>query len=434
MSIATLSLDLPELTPAATVLRSEIRAWIAQERAAGRLTPPSQVGMGWCPETTKRIAAKGWIGMTWPVEYGGGGRSALERYVMNEELLAAGVPVRAHWAADRQQGPIILKFGSEAQKRRFIPGIIAGELYFCIGLSEPEAGSDLAALKTRAVRVDGGWRVNGRKIWTSNAHRAHFMVALVRTSQSSALELKVEAGKAPPLQGKGWGGAVGPGEKLTDFSLVDSPLPNRSPEGEGLSTGNARHAGMSQLIIDLASPGITISPIIAMNGEHDFNEVLLEDLFVPDDMLIGVEGNGWFQGSTELAYERSGPERWLTSFGLISALVGALGQDMRPSTLEALGGLIAQLLTLRQLSLSVASMIERGLSPNVEAAVVKDLGTKFEQESVRVVRDIVSAERLDDPDLRALLTNAEISAPSFTIRGGANEILRGVIAKAIGLR
>ena len=354
MTATSLSLDLPELTPAAEELRSELRAWVAAERAAGRLTPPTQVYMGWCEETTKRIAAKGWIGMSFPKEYGGGGRSALERYVMNEELLAAGVPAR----------------------------ISAGDTYFCIGLSEPQAGSDLAALRTKAERVEGGWRVNGRKTWTSNAHRAHYMVALVRT--------------APPSE--------------------------------------QRHAGMSQLIIDLNSPGITITPIIAMNGEHDFNEVLFEDVFVPDDMLIGEEGNGWFQGSTELAYERAGPERWLTSFCLISELAGVLGAEARPSTLEALGGLIAQLLTLRQLSLSVASMIERGLSPNVEAAVVKDLGTKFEQESVRVVRDIVSAERLEDAALLALLRNAQLSAPSFTIRGGANEILRGVIAKAIGLR
>ena len=382
MTIASLALESPELTPAAEALRTEIRAWIAEERAAGRLVPPKQVYMDWCEDTSRRIAAKGWIGMTWPEEYGGGGRTALERYVMNEELLAAGVPVRAHWSADRQQGPIILKFGSEEQKRKYIPGIIAAETYFCIGLSEPEAGSDLAALKTRAEKVPGGWRLNGRKVWTSNAHRAHFMVALVRT--------------APP--------------------------------------GDARHAGMSQLIIDLKSPGITVSPILAMTGEHDFNEVLLEDVFVPDDCLIGELGNGWFQGSTELAYERSGPERWLTSFCLISELVGVLGVNARESTLEALGGLIAQLLTLRQLSLSVASMIERGLSPNAEAAVVKDLGTKFEQESVRVVRDIVSAEKLADPALLALLANAQLSAPSFTIRGGANEILRGVIAKAIGLR
>jgi alkylation response protein AidB-like acyl-CoA dehydrogenase len=382
MSIASLALDLPELTPAAEELRAEIRAWIDEERTAGRLKPATQVYMDWCEDTTRRIAAKGWIGMTWPREYGGAGRTALERYVMNEELLAAGVPVRAHWSADRQQGPIILKFGNEEQKRKYIPGIIAGETYFCIGLSEPEAGSDLAALKTRATCVEGGWRVNGRKVWTSNAHRAHYMVALVRT--------------APP--------------------------------------GETRHAGMSQLIIDLKSPGITVSPILAMTGEHDFNEVLLEDVFVPDDCLIGEEGNGWFQGSTELAYERSGPERWLTSFCLIGELVGHLDKDARESTLEALGGLIAQLLTLRQLSLSVASMIERGLSPNAEAAVVKDLGTKFEQESVRVVRDIVSAEKLTDPALLALLNNAQLSAPSFTIRGGANEILRGVIARAIGLR
>jgi acyl-CoA dehydrogenase len=188
------------------------------------------------------------------------------------------------------------------------------------------------------------------------------------------------------------------------------------------------------LIIDLKSPGITISPIVAMTGEYDFNEVLFEDVFVPDDCLIGTEGNGWFQGSTELAYERAGPERWMTTIALIQSLAFALGRDARHSSLEALGGLVAQLLTLRQISLSVASMIERGLSPAVEAAVLKDLGTKFEQESVRVVRDIVSAERLDDPALRTLLAHAEVSAPCFTIRGGANEILRGVIAKAIGLR
>jgi acyl-CoA dehydrogenase len=383
---SALRLELPALPPEAEQLRAEVRAFVAEERASGRLPPPTRLGLGFDVETTKRIAERGWIGVTWPKEYGGQERTALERYVVNEELLAAALPVGAHWVADRQSGPIILKFGTEAQKREYLPRIVKGECYFCIGMSEPQAGSDLAALTSSAVKVDGGWRVNGRKIWTTNAHRVHYIIALIRTSPNDG----------------------------------------------------ARHAGISQLIIDLKSPGVTVTPIIAMHGEHDFNEVLFEDVFVPDENLIGTEGNGWNQGSAELAYERSGPERWLSSFRLISELVDVLGPDARPSTLEALGRLLSHLLTQRQLSMSVASMIQQGLSPNLEAAIVKDLGTKFEQEVVRVVRDIASAEDLTANGraerLKALLANAQLWSPAFTIRGGANEILRGIIAKGIGLR
>lgn len=386
MSATALHLDLPELTPEAEALRREVRAFVAEERASGHLPPPTRIGLGYCVDTTKRIAARGWIGLTWPSEYGGGARSALERYVMNEELLAAALPVGAHWVADRQSGPVLLKFGTEAQKRFYLPRIAAGECYFCIGMSEPESGSDLASLKARARKVDGGWIINGRKIWTTNAHRVHYMIALVRTS---------------------------------------------TVEGQ-------RHAGLSQLIVDLTAPGVTITPIISMAGEHDFNEVLLEDVFVADDGLIGQEGNGWNQVSAELAYERSGPERWLSSFRLISELIDVLGPDARPSSLEELGRLLSHLLALRQLSMSVASMIQQRRSPNVEAAIVKDLGTKFEQEAVRVVRDIVGAEELTTEGksrrLKALLAHAQLYAPAFTIRGGTNEILRGIIARGIGLR
>ncbi len=386
MTATTLHLDLPELPEAAEQLRREVRAFVAEERAAGHLPPPERIGLGFDVATTRRIAAKGWIGLTWPKQYGGGERSALERYVMNEELLAAALPVGAHWVADRQSGPVLLKFGNEAQKAFYLPRIVAGECYFCIGMSEPESGSDLASLKARAEKVEGGWRINGRKIWTTNAHRVHYMIALVRTS---------------------------------------------TVEG-------SRHAGLSQLIVDLTLPGVSISPIISMAGEHDFNEVLLEDVFVPDDALIGQEGNGWNQVSAELAYERSGPERWLSSFRLISELIDTLGPDARPSSLEELGRLLSHLLALRQLSMSVASMIQRGLAPNLEAAIVKDLGTKFEQEAVRVVRDIVSSEDLTaggrNARLRGLLAHAQVYAPAFTIRGGTNEILRGIIARGIGLR
>jgi acyl-CoA dehydrogenase len=383
---AELRLDHPVLPPDAARLRREVRAFIAEERASGRLPPPSRLGMGFSPETSQRIAARGWIGLTWPRDYGGGARTALERYVVTEELLAASVPVGAHWVADRQSGPVLLKFGTEAQKREYLPRIAAGACYFCIGMSEPAAGSDLASLTTKATRVEGGgWRIRGRKVWTTNAHRVHYMIVLARTSPAK----------------------------------------------------ESRHEGLSQFIVDLTAPGVTVGPIVSMAGEHDFNEVLLDDVAVSDDALIGREGNGWNQVSAELAYERSGPERWLSSFRLIAECAAAL-DDTRPDTREALGRLLSHLLALRQLSLSVAGMIQAGEAPNVEAAIVKDLGTKFEQEAVRVIRDIVAAERLTDEGrqdrLKALLRHAQTMAPAFTIRGGTNEILRGLIARGLGLR
>lgn len=386
MTAATLHVELPVLTSEAEELRQEVRAFIAEERLAGRLPPPRRIGLGFDRGMTKRIAAKGWIGLTWPRRFGGQERSALDRYVMNEELLAAAVPVGAHWVADRQSGPVLLKFGTDEQRAFYLPKIVAGDLCFCIGMSEPESGSDLASLKSRAEKVPGGWRINGRKIWTTNAHLADYAIVLARTS---------------------------------------------TVEG-------SRHAGLSQFIVDLRASGVMISPIISMALEHDFNEVLLEDVFVPDEALIGQEGNGWNQVSAELAYERSGPERWLSSFRLISELVDVLGEDAREESLEELGRLISHLLALRQLSMSVASMIERGNPPNVEASIVKDLGTKFEQDAVRVVRNIVSAENLVSHGraerLKALLIHAQQYAPGFTIRGGTNEILRGIIARGIGLR
>ena len=381
-----LHLELPEISETAEALRRDVRAFVAEERASGRLPPPDRIGLGFSADMTKRIAAKGWIGLTWPEVYGGQARSAVERYVVTEELLAAAVPVAAHWVADRQSGPVLLKFGTEEQRSFYLPRIASGDCYFCIGMSEPDAGSDLASLKARADKVPGGWRINGRKIWTTNAHRVHYMIALARTS---------------------------------------------TVEG-------SRHAGLSQLIVDLKLPGVSISPIISMAGEHDFNEVLLEDVFVPDEALIGQEGNGWNQVSAELAYERSGPERWLSSFRLISELVDVLGPSARQSTREELGRLLSHLLSLRQLSMSVASMIQQGKSPNLEAAIVKDLGTKFEQEAVRVARNIVSAEDLISGGraarLKALLAHAQLMSPAFSIRGGTNEILRGIIARGIGLR
>ena len=182
MSASALKLELASISPSAQVLRAEVRAFVAEERAAGNLPPPMRIGLGFSRETTRKIAERGWIGLTWPKKYGGQERTAIERYIVTEELLAAALPVGAHWVADRQSGPVLLKFGNEEQRLKFLPRIVAGEICFCIGMSEPGSGSDLASLKSRAEKVDGGWRLNGRKVRTTNAHRADYMIALVRTS------------------------------------------------------------------------------------------------------------------------------------------------------------------------------------------------------------------------------------------------------------
>ncbi len=376
------------LPPECAALRREVRAFIAAEKAAGLCQESSDFGGHFSPEFSRKIGARGWIGMTWPKRYGGGERTTLERYVVTEELLVGGAPVTAHWTADRQSGPLLLRFGTEAQRQRFLPGICRGETYFCIGMSEPDSGSDLASIRSRAVPVDGGWELTGAKIWTSRAHVAHCMIALVRT--------------AP--------------------------------------VGDDRHAGLSQLLIDLKSPGITIRPIRNLAGAEDFNEVVFDRVFVPADMLIGEAGGGWKQVTSELAYERSGPERFLSTFRLLVELMRRIGASPDPRAAETIGRLTAHLWTLRRMSLSVAGMLQAGGTPNLEAAIVKDLGNALEREIPELVRLVAPGRRGAgqqagaNDHLEAFLREAVLNAPSFTLRGGTREILRGIIARGLGLR
>jgi acyl-CoA dehydrogenase len=382
---------LPDLVPPPTELprrvaglRAEVRAFLAEERAAGRWTPRADVWLsGWDERFSRELGRRGWLGMTIPREYGGQGASALDRYVVTEELLAAGAPVAAHWIADRQIGPTLLRFGTEEQRRRFLPGIAAGEVYFGIGMSEPDAGSDLAAVRTRAVRVEGGWELTGTKVWTSGAHRAHAFFALARTA----------------------------------------------PRDE-----RHRHAGLSQFIVLLDAPGVQIRPIPLLTGAHHFNEVVFDRVFVPDGMVLGEIGAGWKQVTSELAFERSGPERFLSTFPLLVAMVeeltGVTGVE------REIGGLVARLWTLRRMSLAVAGSLESGEAPELAAAVVKELGTRYENEVIDVARLLVAIP--PDPGAESgfarLLADAVLHAPGFTLRGGTNEVLRGIVARGLGLR
>ena len=251
-------------------------------------------------------------------------------------------------------------------------------------MSEPDSGSDLASIRTKAERKGHGWVLNGRKVWTTNAHLSHYMIVLAQT------------------------GGV---------------------EGD-------RRGGKSQFIVDLSLPGITIRPIKDLTGMEHFNEVLFEDVALDADALVGVEGQGWSQVMAELAFERSGPERILSSIALIHTLIDAVGPEPDPGQAREIGRLVAKLTALRQMSIAVTGQLQSGADPAWAASCVKDLGTGFEQEIPEIAQRLLDLEprSAGGSDHQAVLAYVTQMAPSFSLRGGTREILRGIIARGLGLR
>lgn len=368
-----------ELRPEELALQREVRAFLAQELPRGSFRP----GLGFMAEAdkgfSKKLGARGWLGMALPKAYGGGERSAVERFIVTEELLAWGAPVGHHWVADRQSGSTIAAFGSEVQKERFLPGICSGELGFSIGMSEPGAGSDLAGLRTTGRKVEGGWRLDGTKVWTTAAHRSDWMITLCRTSEESD-----------------------------------------------------RRSGMTQFLVDMTSSGLKVNPIPFLDGTADFNEVVLDDVFVPDELVLGEVGHGWSQNTAELAFERGGSDRYLSTYVVVEQWLRE-ATHLEDEALRLLGRLTASWWGFRNLSLASARSIDEGRSPVVEAALVKELGTRFEQDVLEALQCLVDAEPSPQSTslFERLLCEAILTSPSNTIRGGTVEVLRSVVAKAL---
>lgn len=371
----------PQKSEIGELLRAEVREflvnWQGDRHGAASFS-------GFDPAFTQALAIRGWIGMGFPKRYGGGGYGFMERLIVLEELLAVRAPVFAHAVAERQSGPLLLRFGSERQREEIIPRIVAGNCYFCIGLSEPNSGSDLASVRTRATKIDGGWLVNGAKIWTSSAHRTHYMILLCRTSAPSEV----------------------------------------------------RQAGLSQFLVDMKTPGITCRPIVNIAGDHDFNEVHFNNVFLPDDSIIGTEGQGWKQVTSELAFERSGPDRFMSHMGAVEEFVAVLKQNPTDEGVRVLGRLAAHLSTLTRISRSITTLISNDQDAILHAALLKDLGNCFEQEIPETLRLVLQTE--PEPNAAdgysAALANVILHAPSCTIRGGTKEVMRGMVAKSLGLR
>lgn len=375
-----------QMPPEATALRKEVREFLAEEIANGGFVPMADCwASAMSAEFSRKVGQRGWLGMTWDKKYGGHGRTFLERYVVTEEMLAAGAPVMAHWVADRQSGPQLIKNAKPEIRDAIIPRIVSGDCFCAIGMSEPNTGSDLASVATKAEKVEGGWKVNGTKLWSTGAHGCDYMITLLRTS----------------------------------------PLDT-----------SARHQGLSQFLIDLKAPGVDIRGIADIGGQVHFNETNFEDVFVPDDYVLGEVGGGWNMVVGELALERSGPERFLSTFIVLQEAMRLLVNNPTEQTKEVLGQVVAKIKTLRRMSLGIAGLLQEGASPEMEAALVKDMSTNFERELLEKLRKVLPQNILATSEglLPGLLRDGILRVPSSTLRGGTNEILKGMIARQLGMR
>lgn len=372
---------LGEMPPECEALRQEVRTFLRETLVGLPIADRAKSWQNNNREFSRKLGAHGWLGMTWPKQFGGQARSPLERYVVIEELLAGGAPVGYHWISERQSGPLLIRYAPDTLAPKLVPLIARGELGFCAGLSEPDSGSDLASIRTKAKKVMGGWEITGRKVWTSRAHDCEYMIALVRT-----------------------------GEKSED-----------------------RHAGLSQFLVDITLPGIEVRPIQSQLGTHTFNEVVLDGVFVPDECLIGVEGQGWSQVLNELKYERSGPERFLSGTQLYQQMI-KVADPQQESQVEIVGRVFSKYLALRSMSQGIALMMASGQDPAVQASLVKDQGSVMEQSIPQLASDYFTEKGRDDPEFVEAIDYLTVAAPSFSLRGGTREILRGIIARGLGLR
>jgi len=376
--------------------RKEVREFLEGELRKGSFQVRSDNWLfGFSPEFSCKLGEKGWIGLCWPKEYYGKGKSYTYRLVLTEELLRYGAPAAAHWFGDRQMGPSIIRHGSEDQKHFFLPRIASGEAYFGIGMSEPEAGSDLASLKTRAVEDGDDYVINGQKVWTSGAHHVDYLYLVARTD----------------------------------------------PEAP-------KHKGISEFIVDRKLRGIEVRPVVDMTGANHFSEVFFDNVRVPKTMLVGEKNRGWYQIAAQLDYERSGIERLMSNYPLYQDLIKYVKNRKRTAIQveeqvlrHTLADLQVQYEVGRLLIYRVVWVLDQGRLPNYEAAMAKVFCTAFEQRVAQVATRILGAygqlrqgSKWIPDEFRESATESYLLSPGYTLRGGTSEILRNIVAlRGLGL-
>ena len=370
--------------------RQEIRNFLEEEIKKGYWEPACDAWIqGFDPEFTKRVAQRGWIGLTWPKEYGGQGLSYIDRLILTEEILRYGAPAACHWFADRQIGGSIVTYGTDEQKKELLPKIIAGEAYIGLGMSETEAGCDLASLQTRAIEDGDDYIINGQKTWTSGGSFVNHLYLLARTDP-------------------------------------DAP----------------KHKGISEFIIPADLPGIKRTPMIDITGTEAWNDVFFDEVHVPKKCLIGEKNRGFLQALQQLDYERSGMERLMGNYPLFDAIV-QFTKENKLSQESVIRNKLAQLRIEfevgRLLIYRVALVMDEGRAPNREAAMSKAYSTAFEQRLAKAAMEILGpyGQLLSDSKLapiRGLAVHSYLASKGYSLQAGTSEILKNILAtRGLGL-
>jgi alkylation response protein AidB-like acyl-CoA dehydrogenase len=382
-------------TPEQEAFRREVRDFLEAEIAAGTFQPICDGWIqGYSPEFTRKVAAKGWIGITWPEEYGGQGRSNIDRLILTEELLRYGAPAACHWFADRQIGRSIIAYGTEEQKQEFLPQILKGEAYIGLGMSEPESGSDLASLQTKATEDGDDFVIDGQKMWTSCASYMTHVYLVARTDP-------------------------------------DAP----------------KHRGISEFIIDARLPGISVTPTIDITGSEAWGEVFYDGVRIPKKYLIGEKNRGFYQILNQLDYERAGLERLMGNYPLFDAIIRFAKETKRagrplsedPLIRNKLAQLEVEFEMGRLLTYRVVLVIEEGRSPNVEAAMAKTYCTTFEQRLANVATDILGAygqlmAESEWAPIFGMAPHSYLGSKGYSLQAGTTEVLRNIVAsRGLGL-
>jgi alkylation response protein AidB-like acyl-CoA dehydrogenase len=324
---------------------------------------------GFSKEFAAEMAELGWIGLTWPVEFGGGGRPPIDRLIIGEELIAAGAPIAAMWFADRQMGPSLIAYGRPDQQEAFLPGMLSGETTWCIGMSEPDAGSDLASLKTQAVRDGDEYVINGQKIWTSFGMVADYCYVICRTTN-----------EGPP------------------------------------------HQGISEIIVPMDTPGVEVRPIKDMTTNQHFSEVFFTDVRVPVTNLVGVEGNAFKQTMTQLEHERGGIDRLVSNEALFRMAV-----ERADTTDPRIRQEIAALETGYRLGRILVTREVLKQAPKGFSAATKCFCTEHEWRVAEFVARVFGPEATLWNDV----VHGLLYAPGYTIMGGTSNIMRNILGERV---
>ena len=374
--------------------REELKSWLNTELAArpgSNSNPDSEWAFNL--EMRRKLAQKGWLTMAWPEEYGGQSASHMMQVIFAEEMSYNNAPGRDVFGT-KMMAPTLMIHGTEDQKQQFLPPVSRGDVQWCQGYSEPESGSDLASLQTRAIEDGDDFVVNGTKVWTSGAHRADHIMVLTRTDP-------------------------------------DAP----------------KHRGISFLLCDMNTPGITVNPIINMAGDHSFNMVTFEDVRIPKKNLVGEQNRGWYVGATLLDFERSGVDysagakrtlEELVEFAKTNSKNGVLLAN-DPVTRNRLSDLAIEVEVSKLISYNIAWMQGQGLVPNKEASMGKVLGTELQQHVSETGMHMLGMHGQLEPGskhapLEGKVEHMYLTDVSQTIQAGTSEIQRKIIAtRGLGL-